>query len=897
MGRRRNAVSSDESDDGDGAVGSRPQVGAKAAGAGKKKYVPGMSGRDQKARAKEQRLEQERRKAERDRRNEDKRERRERQHAEEEEALAVETPPPRSGGKHQQRKASEAISTTPGGSGLHDVGQIRRDLRRLFGRIEHGGGVSPITGRTVTLDDVVVVLVDAAVEERRKSGAGAWSQRLSKGEREVPMSAFNISSQDGEATSPATGAFTRGHGGGEPPYHLVRRVLARWSGDDEEILWTNHHGSVNATDAAAAVAGAMSGLRIAGSGSIGESRRGAGGASGSYGSYGSPRGGMQKYFDGKETSSGSMAPAVEALTLLPRHCWEHVMSACDPRGVCCLGATCAALAAIARSSQVRQAQHVALFGRPAPAVSEVPVERLRNINAPPTPKTPDALAEICARRGWAAVCTSVIAAEQWIPRAMRSRADEDDDDGEDSEYENEDEDEDAMFMFPDDVEDAALAPAASTPSSSAAVVPSALETLSDNTRDSSAPCPVPKYTGVGPHSATHMLANGATAVSCDGDKIKLWFHGGDGQAEAGKRIATLNNPAGTTPWSLSAFTSGPGVFVAGDTAGRVTVWDSDSLEVRHARLVGTQLVDHEVRALTVVPTSGLVAVGSTGVRLLDVSVDGGGIVVADMDIGSEEIASLVVTGVSTAGGRFARGYGAGGGGGAPRLWAATTNGTLTAVDLEALQVVERMQLPDLPPARLAAHGNMIVAGCERVAMLYDLRASSSSINAPVAVCGHTYEDDVEGSIGAGEVGSTTTVALDDWAVWLAHRGCDGVRLYDTRRAAGPPRRNERWHPADAAALSLPAVAIYGAGGGGRRVAVGCFARGDDGVLVVAPDTGENARCSVYTGAHWGAGGGVEVEFDEFKGARTKNKKMAVKKIRKKYPKRQGGKFRARTAGG
>jgi hypothetical protein len=62
-----------------------------------------------------------------------------------------------------------------------------------------------------------------------------------------------------------------------------------------------------------------------------------------------------------------------------------------------------------------------------------------------------------------------------------------------------------------------------------------------------APRPAARYTNVGPKSAAFMLADAATAVSCDGDKIKLWFHGGDGQTEAGKRIATLPNPAGTQP--------------------------------------------------------------------------------------------------------------------------------------------------------------------------------------------------------------------------------------------------------------------------------------------------------------------------------------------------------------
>ena len=80
-------------------------------------------------------------------------------------------------------------------------------------------------------------------------------------------------------------------------------------------------------------------------------------------------------------------------------------------------------------------------------------------------------------------------------------------------------------------------------------------------------------------TAVVELADGATAASCDGDKIKLWFHGGDGLTEAGKRIATLPNPAGTQPDSWTSLASGHGVFAAGSRDGLVTVWDADTTQV------------------------------------------------------------------------------------------------------------------------------------------------------------------------------------------------------------------------------------------------------------------------------------------------------------------------------
>ena len=66
MGRRRNAISSEDSDDDrpDEASASNPGANPQSASKGKK-WTPGMSGKEQKARAKEQRFEQHRRKADR----------------------------------------------------------------------------------------------------------------------------------------------------------------------------------------------------------------------------------------------------------------------------------------------------------------------------------------------------------------------------------------------------------------------------------------------------------------------------------------------------------------------------------------------------------------------------------------------------------------------------------------------------------------------------------------------------------------------------------------------------------------------------------------------------------------------------------------------------------------
>ena len=132
-----------------------------------------------------------------------------------------------------------------------------------------------------------------------------------------------------------------------------------------------------------------------------------------------------------------------------------------------------------------------------------------------------------------------------------------------------------------------------------------------------------------------------------------------------------------------------------------------------------------------------------------------------------------------------------------------------------------------------------------------------------------------------------------------------------RRRASVRRAHVSWPPAPTRPVApgrspgqtidfTQPVAEYGAGThGGRNVKIGCFARGGDGVLVVAPsrqDAELDVRCSVYTGAHHGTDDGGAVDDWEYERAKPK-KKGTKKQVKKKYPKRQGGKFRARTAGG
>ena len=999
MGRgRRGARSSDDEDDG---VSSAPRgvLSSQVSGGGRagKKWQPGMSGSQQKARAKEQRLEQERRKAERERRNEDKRAERDRLH----ESEAHRDTPPKSAGKHRRGRVDEgssslAVGTPVHGQGQHathhlDAARVRRELRRLFGRVEHGGGISPLSGRVVHVDDVVVVLLEAAVEERRKSGAGAWSQRLQKGgERDVPLSTFLAMNGARDAAGSAAGSPsvyssspTSGLGSGfsgtvasapEPPYHLVLRVVARWQSPDdnldldrhdddddldadsveEETLWTNHQGG---PDAMAIVD------------DLGEMRLG--------GSPGGPGSRARSDAFPGVASTGRRRDR-DAFSLLPRHCWEDVASLCDPKSLARLAATCAGLAAVVRSTTVRRAAHARVFGKPPPAASDfregrVGAARVASGAAPPPPLSPAAAEELGARRGWAATCASAIAADAWIPREIDRAAE----DASEDEASDRDADDDAAF----DADDADFARERDTrPAREPELVVGDEEDEEEIegdcgvtwfARDSAPRAPSPKYSGVGPHSAIRMLANAATAVSCDGAKIKLWFHGGDGQTEAGKRIATLPNPAGSRPWTSLA--AGPGVFLAGDDAGRVTAWDADTLEARVSRLPGvvairqgpggdeTQNLAAPVAALAVVPSSGVAAASGAGtsvVRLFDVDAERAGATRGDVNLNGvgdrdgnrdgnldgnrdgtrdgntnnlddvRDVDDLVVTGVAegyrdSTGTRVFAPRGGRAGFGAPRLWAATRRGdggaALVAVDLETATVTHRVdageRFPgaglDLAETRddawsprrlaLAAHGDLLVLARGGAATMWDARICSAALGDPVARFGGGIGDSREWGPPARARRAAHCVAVDDWSVWLSHEGCPGVRLFDARRASGPPRGAERWHVGEA--LRIPPVALYRPGSyGGASAGTGCFARGGDGTLVVAPAAGErreeSARCCVYTSAHHGEddeSGGEDDGFAKAKGG--KKKKDPSKKVKRKYPKRQGGKFRARTAGG
>ena len=190
---------------------------------------------------------------------------------------------------------------------------------------------------------------------------------------------------------------------------------------------------------------------------------------------------------------------------------------------------------------------------------------------------------------------------------------------------------------------------------------------------------------------------------------------------------------------------------------------------------------------------------------------------------------------------------------------------------------------------LAAHGNLLALARGGAATMWDTRMCSAALGDPVARFGGGTGD----SRAWGDSRRAAhCVAVDDWP---------GVRLFDARRASGPPRGVERWRVGEA--LRIPPVALYRPGSyGGAFAKTGCFARGGDGTLVVAPAAGErreeSPRCCVYTSAHHGEddeSGGEDDGFAKPKGG--KKKKDPSKKVKRKYPKRQGGKFRARTAGG
>ena len=876
--------------------------------------------------------------------------------------------------------------------------------------------------------DVFVVVAEDAAAERRKSGVDAWSARVQKGEEtETPLAEFlGVSKTSPRVALGGGGAKSDRSEGAEsaearePPYHRVRRVFARRRGEDdeprviEETLWDAH---VGAEDGSGAAARRMASLRLAGLGGSPDAARSP--RSPSYGSPSAARngGGFDAGF------SFRAGRRVAASSLLPGHCWEEVFARCDPASVARLGATCAELAELARSSLVRQAQHAKLFGRAAPVGSPARFPRPPRAGAPMSPSppaSPAALETAAARKGWAATCASFVAADPWLPRHRIAGSEDEDEDGDEDDRDgarSSDDGEDrggsasdggvAFDEDDDDFDDFATRPvsdrAARKPPARSS---SSHDVFSRRTRSVSvsfparsatrAPRPRAEFRGVGPQSARHVLANDAAAVSCDGAKIKLWFHGGDGVTESGKRIATLPNPAGSKAWT--ALAAGPGTFLAGDAAGRLTVWDADTLEVKHARRDGVAEWDEDTQtavtranafaltSLAAIPNATLVACASRDtsvVRFLDigspaeapqvplvhshVSVDCRGSGDA-RDFGRERFGaaddaawtSFGVDALAISGGEVTYGAAAGDrafaprgpGSGAPKLWAvargsgALGDARLVSVDLGTLRVgpdaltlpeaffpeLERVAAAAPAPLRsrfsLATYGDLVVAARDGVAAMWDARVASAARGAPVAL----FRDDAEAEplaprgpadAAAADAEIVGGVAVDEWAVWVSRGGGDGVRLYDARRAAGPPRGKSRWHDGDA--LRCSPVAVYGVAGNAdaKRIrvgerGVGAFARGGDGALVVAPaclsalspgeasgDAGASPRCSVYTSARHGDGWD-ETGGDAFRdgaawedgfGKPRAGKKKAAKKARKKYPKRQGGKFRARTAGG
>lgn len=268
----------------------------------------------------------------------------------------------------------------------------------------------------------------------------------------------------------------------------------------------------------------------------------------------------------------------------------------------------------------------------------------------------------------------------------------------------------------------------------------------------------------------------------------------------------------------------------------------------------------------------------------------------------EAIGSIAVHGVDKA-------YGTGRSAAGWKLWAATTGGRLVAIDPDRLECVEHIRFPvstwPLRKFALASRGQVLAAAFGGRALLWDTRCASAARSSPVASVGGGKGGEDDFFFWDDDADPRSVVAMDDWSAWLAHEGCEGVALYDVRMAVGPPRLcQERWLAPGSSRrdFSIP-VAEYVAGAvGGRSVGVGCFARGGEGVLVVASsheDAGADARCSVYDGAHHGTGdggGGGAVDW-EYERAKPKGRKGGKRAVKKKYPKRQGGKFRARTAGG
>ena len=603
MGRsRRAAATSSDDSDGGAAPSSDPSPGGGGRG-GRKKWTPGNSGSQQKARAKELRLEQERRKAERERRNEDKRvERDRREEAGAAEARLGATPPRdprfvalRASRRTRRRRAGEARAQAPVRPRRTRRRRVsahrprRRARTRPRDRRGHGAG--------------------GAAQERRGGvePAHAQGRRARDAPRGLsrPRRLLAVARRLGLPVAANAAVFPSSPGGDraswnalvrEPPYHLVLRVVARFDGGggedeetDEETLWSvsSHH-----------------------------RRKG-----------------------DEASSSRSDASRSDALAILPAHCWEAVATRCDARGVACLSATCAALAELSRSDVVRKAQHAALFGRPAPPRPPPRYGRDPTAGTHPRGRAPRARARRSTRRRSRRSARAAVGGNVRL-RPRRGPVDPDEADaggggggggggkgggvggvgrrrsggggigrrrgG-------------RMILAWTTSRSTRTTGTSRLGANSARRPRRGARTRSaslgsDRTLRSEAssrrfslgarprrlvPRPLARHEGVGPWTAHRAFANSATAVSCDWRKIKLWFHGGDGQTEPGKRIATLPHPRAwrlprTTPAGLGV---GPrsrrrrGYFLAGDPTGHVTVWDADSLEVTAARAAGTARAD------------------------------------------------------------------------------------------------------------------------------------------------------------------------------------------------------------------------------------------------------------------------------------------------------------------
>ena len=237
----------------------------------------------------------------------------------------------------------------------------------------------------------------------------------------------------------------------------------------------------------------------------------------------------------------------DAFSLLPRHCWEDVASLCDPRSLARLAATCAGLAegwCVRRRYDARRTR--GCLGNRPPASdfreSRVGASRVVSGAAPPPPLSP-AAAGLGAGRGWAATCASAIAADAWIPREID--ADPAEEDGSEDEGSDGDAEDDAAF----DADDADFR-AGARRATGANLSPSTTTRRRDRdvtwfARDAAPRAPSPKYSGVGPPPrfgcSPARRHRGVVRRREDQAVVPRRRR----PTEAGKRIATLPNPAGS----------------------------------------------------------------------------------------------------------------------------------------------------------------------------------------------------------------------------------------------------------------------------------------------------------------------------------------------------------------